>query len=673
MLRLAIKKYEQNDLNDINFPTIITKKKLQNEGKYPFQINTNSVSAIITCQVKWQNIFINSSDIDGYLYISGPHRYDLQLELNNYVTVEPYKKIYKLDPTKLPKFDIDVFKITPSSKHKVSVSKSKISKIIQSDTHSLLCVNNNITYVLLDEDTGKYIHIKINISGDNKTICFYNGEDIKIDKLTISGQAHSRAILLDETSSFSGQSMDMLKTLDLSSLGIGGLKTQIVELLRRVFASRACHPEMIKSLNMTHVKGVLLYGPPGTGKTLIARQLGKMLNSVEPIIVNGPEIMSKYVGESAENVRKLFAQAESEYSVKGEYSQLHVIIFDEFDALAGKRTSGDNAGSQVGNQIVNQLLSKMDGINSLNNILIFGLTNRKELIDSALLRPGRFEVQLEINIPDEKGRCEIFDIHLEKSLRSGALSSTVKTSKLAQLTDNFTGAEIAGVIRNATTFAICRKINESDTKSFKLDKTDSITIESTDLEQAIYDTEPMFGRDNKVLDTISPPNLDLKLTNTQTQFISNCNKSLNQYLTDIKEYHGQSLKILLTGKSRSGKSTMAVKIARMFEENITNICYLSNFELIGQNDYAKTSKLKAIFERANTTGTSIVILDDIDNMMEVSDTKRGFIFNNTILQTLITLWSKLIHNKVIYITTAKKIKLIEDIGILETFHLKYEI
>lgn len=141
-------------------------------------------------------------------------------------------------------------------------------------------------------------------------------------------------------------------------LGIGGLDKEFSDIFRRAFASRIFPPSIVEKLGVQHVKGLLLYGPPGTGKTLIARQIGKMLNAQEPKVVSGPEVLSKFVGQSEENVRKLFADAEAEYKSKGEESSLHIIIFDELDAICKQRGSrGDSSG--VGDSVVNQLLAKV--------------------------------------------------------------------------------------------------------------------------------------------------------------------------------------------------------------------------------------------------------------------------------------------------------------------------
>jgi len=180
---------------------------------------------------------------------------------------------------------------------------------------------------------------------------------------------------------------------NFEELGIGGLTKEFGDIFRRAFAARVFPPHVVRDLGINHVRGMLLHGPPGTGKTLIARKLAKFLKAAEPKIVNGPEILNKYVGQAEENIRNLFADAEKEEKAQGENSQLHVVIFDEIDSICKQRGSKAD-GTGVHDSIVNQLLSKIDGVDSLNNILLIGMTNRKDLIDEALLRPGRLEVHV---------------------------------------------------------------------------------------------------------------------------------------------------------------------------------------------------------------------------------------------------------------------------------------
>jgi vesicle-fusing ATPase len=178
---------------------------------------------------------------------------------------------------------------------------------------------------------------------------------------------------------------------NFENMGIGGLDKEFNTIFRRAFASRVFPPGMVEQLGCKHVKGILLYGPPGTGKTLMARQIGKMLNVNQPKIVNGPEILDKFVGQSEANIRELFVDAEKDEKRLGPNSGLHIIIFDEIDAICKQRGSV-GGGVGVHDTVVNQLLSKIDGVEQLNNVLVIGMTNRRDMIDEALLRPGRLEV-----------------------------------------------------------------------------------------------------------------------------------------------------------------------------------------------------------------------------------------------------------------------------------------
>ncbi|CAL9226331.1 unnamed protein product [Arabidopsis halleri] len=219
------------------------------------------------------------------------------------------------------------------------------------------------------------------------------------------------------------------KEFNLQSLGIGGLNAEFVDIFRRAFASRIFPPHLNNRLGAKHVKGMLLFGPPGTGKTLIARQIGKMLNGKEPKIVNGPEVLSKFVGETEKNVRDLFADAENDQRTLGDDSELHVIIFDEIDAICKSRGSSRD-GTGVHDSIVNQLLTKIDGVEALNNVLLIGMTNRKDMLDEALLRPGRLEVHIEIGLPDDAGRFEILQIHTKMMKENSFLAPDVNLQEL---------------------------------------------------------------------------------------------------------------------------------------------------------------------------------------------------------------------------------------------------
>jgi len=170
---------------------------------------------------------------------------------------------------------------------------------------------------------------------------------------------------------------------------------------------------------------------------------------------------------------------------------LHIIIFDELDAITKQRgTTGGGTG--VGDTVVNQLLSKMDGVDQLNNILIIGMTNRRDMIDEALLRPGRLEVQLEISLPDQKGRLQILKIHTRNIRSNGLMDTDVDLDELAELTKNFSGAEIAGLIKSATSFAFNRHVKVGSMAQYK-DDLSKMKINRDDFMMAFTEVQPAYG------------------------------------------------------------------------------------------------------------------------------------------------------------------------------------
>ncbi|CAK9195092.1 unnamed protein product [Sphagnum troendelagicum] len=174
----------------------------------------------------------------------------------------------------------------------------------------------------------------------------------------------------------------------------------------------------------------------------------------------------------------------------GDQSDLHIIIFDEIDAICKTRGSTRD-GTGVHDSIVNQLLTKIDGVEALNNILLIGMTNRKDLLDEALLRPGRMEVQIEIGLPDEKGRFQILSIHSNKMKENSFLSADVDLKELASKTKNFSGAELEGLVKSATSFALNRQVSAADLSREIVE--DNIKVTMDDFMPALNEVKPAFG------------------------------------------------------------------------------------------------------------------------------------------------------------------------------------
>uniref|UniRef100_A0A0D6QXW2 Vesicle-fusing ATPase n=1 Tax=Araucaria cunninghamii TaxID=56994 RepID=A0A0D6QXW2_ARACU len=454
------------------------------------------------------------------------------------------------------------------------------------------------------------------------------------------------------------------KDFDLQKLGIGGLSEQFKDIFRRAFASRVFPPHVTNKLGIKHVKGMLLHGPPGTGKTLIARQIGKMLNGREPKIVNGPEVLSKYVGETEKNVRDLFADAENDQKTRGDQSDLHVIIFDEIDAICKTRGSTRD-GTGVHDGIVNQLLTKIDGVEALNNVLLIGMTNRKDLIDEALLRPGRLEIQIEIGLPDENGRLQIFRIHTSKMKENSFLAADVNLEELAARTKNFSGAEIEGVVKSAVSFALNRQISLDDLTK-PLDE-ENIKVTMDDFVNALQEVKPAFGA---ALDNLERCRLNkmVECGERHKHIIHRVMLLVEQ----VKWSKGSPLTTcLLEGPSGSGKTAMAATVG--IDSDFPFVKVISAESMIGLSESSKCALIVKVFEDAYKSPLSIIILDDIERLLEY--VVIGPRFSNLVSQTLLVLLKKIPPKgrNLLVIGTTSEALVLDSLGLRKAFGITFHV
>jgi vesicle-fusing ATPase len=387
-------------------------------------------------------------------------------------------------------------------------------------------------------------------------------------------------------------------------LGIGGLDNEFAIIFRRAFASRLFPPSLTQRMGIKHVRGLLLYGPPGTGKTLIARQIGKTLNAREPKIINGPEILNKYVGQSEENVRKVFADAEKEYKEKGDNSKLHVIIFDELDAVCKQRGTGSTGGAGVGDTIVNQLLTKLDGVDELNNLLLIGMTNRKDMIDEALLRPGRLEVHLEIGLPDERGRLQILSIHTANLRNNKFLDRDVDLAELAKVTQNYSGAEISGLVRSASSFAFYRHTGGT-TSSPEIKDLEKVVVNRADFIKALEETPPMFGVSETDLKACFDNGI-IDYSDATTQIFKTGRMLIEAIKTKAEDrIKLRLMTVLLHGPDGSGKTAIAAKLA--ITSGIPFIKFISRSNMDGLSEMQKVQLILKIFSDADKVRSELLI------------------------------------------------------------------
>ncbi|KAK0167618.1 hypothetical protein PV327_004992 [Microctonus hyperodae] len=448
---------------------------------------------------------------------------------------------------------------------------------------------------------------------------------------------------------------------DFAKMGIGGLDKEFSAIFRRAFASRVFPPELVMQLGCKHVKGILLYGPPGTGKTLMARQIGTMLNAREPKIVNGPQILDKYVGESEANVRRLFAEAEEEEKKLGPNSGLHIIIFDEIDAICKSRGSvSGNTG--VHDTVVNQLLAKIDGVEQLNNILVIGMTNRRDMIDEALLRPGRLEVQMEISLPDEHGRHQILKIHTSRMRDHDKISEEVDLEELAMLTKNFSGAELEGLVRAAQSTAMNRLIKASSKVEVDPEAMEKLMVNRSDFLLALEnDIKPAFGTALETLEHLLSRGI-INWGKPVAEIIADG----NLYIQEAKAAEGFGLvSLLLEGPPNSGKTALAAQIAKNSDFPFVKVC--TPDDMVGHTENAKCLSIRKVFDDAYRSQLSCILVDNIERLLDYGPI--GPRYSNLTLQALLVLLKKQPPRgkKLLVLCTTSCRQVLDDMGLLSAF------
>lgn len=567
-------------------------------------------------------------------------RDSLNIKLNDIINVEPFDSYKQLFDKKISTIKII---LTPSAKSReINIeTKDLLHEMTKFNEYPFTVSQQLMLWITPNYNITGFIS-DILVENDKTTFgLFTNETTILFESATQNLKIHDNTI-----------SQSIFNTsLNLTDLGIGGLKEQFSEIFRRAFASRLLSDQVAEKLGVTHTRGIVLYGPPGCGKTLLARQIGKMLKCVEPKIVSGPSLLDKYVGESEKNIRDLFGDAMKDTNKRN----IHLIICDEFDALCKQRGMTKD-GTGVGDNVVNQFLSMIDGPKQLDNVLLICMTNRLDIIDEAILRPGRLEIHIEISLPDTNGRQEILNIHTRKMRENNCLAPDVNITELAEITKNFTGAELEGLVRSARSFAISREI-DIESNIVTIDKNILPIISMSDFKLSINDIVPMFGKVSNELNNI-----------TATKFIMWDNKIQEIYDDIMKNINllkfGNLYSVLITGSTYIGKTKFVAELAK--NTNISLIKMIS-CDRLTKCTGDKSIYIRNMFDQCLKAESSIIILDSIERLIEWSDI--GYKYNNSILQTIVSMLRESISKdkKIIILCTSIDKNILKELKIFDLF------
>lgn len=438
-------------------------------------------------------------------------------------------------------------------------------------------------------------------TGDTISFNTQFGEKIQF---VITSTSPAKPVIVTEDTEFSLGSLTKAVDASIPTItydDLGGLKNE-VQKIREMVELPMRHPEIFEKVGVEAPKGVLLYGPPGTGKTLLAKAVAGE-TSANFISISGPEIMGKYYGQSEQRIREIFKQAQE--------NSPSIIFIDEIDSIAPKR---DEVTGETEKRIVSQLLTLMDGIEPRGKVVVIAATNRPDSIDPALRRPGRFDREIEIGIPDDKGRKDILCIHT----RGMPIDELVDLNQIAKTANGFVGADLQALSKEAAMRSLRRILPEIDLDEDKISPEilQKIKITADDFRDALKEVRPSALRE--VL--VEIPNVTWDDVGGLDSLKDELRESIEWPIKhkEAFDYAGVRMPkgILLHGLPGTGKTLIAKAVAKMTDSNFISIKgpqLLSKW--VGESEKA----VREIFRKARQAAPCIIFFDEIDALIP----KRG--------------------------------------------------
>ncbi len=453
--------------------------------------------------------------------------------------------------------------------------------------------------------------------GDNIMIPYFGGR-LTFQVLGVSPMADAVLITQRTIFAISEKGETLRGVPQVTYEDIGGLKDEIQK-VREMIELPLRHPEIFEKLGVEAPKGVLLYGPPGTGKTLLAKAVANESNA-HFISISGPEIMSKFYGESEARLREIFKEAREKAPT--------IVFIDEIDSIAPKR---EEVTGEVERRVVSQLLSLMDGLEARGKVIVIAATNRPNAIDPALRRPGRFDREIEIKVPDKKGRFEILQIHT----RHMPLTQEVDLEKISAVTHGFVGADVEYLCKEAAMKTLRRMLPELKIEEDKLQPEflNRLHVTMEDFENALKDVYPSAMRE-VYLETPDVHWSDIGGLESIKKELQEAVEWPLKY-PDLYTTIGYSMPkgVLLYGPSGTGKTLLAKSVATESEANFISV---RGPELLSKWVGESERGVREVFRRARQASPCVIFFDEIDALAPVRGLGGDSMVTERVVSQLLT-------------------------------------